>query len=536
MTLPARNATIGGVMEKQTPANHVTGPFVAQHAADVIGVLSGFDRLRLRGTLRTLYQPSVMMRYLYLCHVLLKGFKNYALSLTERIIRQAQQMANQAGRPWEYLGSTRISKEAYARQLARVEPVKTGLIGILRCVEPCQTYEVRGGRLWLKDARCMHLYFYEQHPLFGFMHLRLQTWFPFQIEICLNGREWLARQLDRAGVAYARQENYFAWIADLPRAQSLMNQQLQTHWRTHLQGLLDQCHPFHKEICRPLEWEYYWTCCESEYATDLMFRDPARLAALYPRLVQHALLNFSSRDVLRFLGRNVPLTGKARFQGEILTDLKARAEGIRIKHRVNRNSLKMYDKFGRGLRVETTIDQCEDFQVWRRPEGRPDQPKKWRAMRRGLADLDRRAQVSQAANERYLLALAAVDEKTPLRQLAEHLCRPVWRKGVRYRALNPWSPLDGTLLQAINRGEFALNGLRNRDIRGRLFPAQASVKEQRRRAARVSRLLALLRAHGILRKITGTHRYHLTARGRTVVTALLTAREADTQQLTKLAA
>ena len=523
-------------MEKKTPANNGTCPFVTQHAADVIGVLSGFDRLRLRGTLRSLYQPSVLMRYLYLCEVLLKGFKTYALGLTERILGQAQQMANQASRPWVYLGSPRTSKEACARQLAQAKPVTEGRIGILRCVEPGQTYQFRAGRLFLKDARGLHLYFYQQHPLLGFRHLRLPTWFPFQIEICLNGREWLAQQLDRAGVAYERQENYFAWIADLPPAQSLLNQQLPTPWRTHLQGLLDQGHPLHKEICRPLEWEYYWTCCQSEYATDVMFRDPARLAALYPRLVQHALLNFSSRDVLRFLGRKVPLTGKSRCEGEILTDLKARAEGIRIKHRVQRNSLKMYDKFARGLRVETTIDQCEDFQVWRRPEGRADQPKKWRAMRRGLADLDRRAAVSQAANARYLLALAAVDQKTPLRQRAEQLCRPVRRKGVRSRALNPWSPRDGALLQAINRGEFALNGLRNRDLRRLLFATQASVKEERRRAARVSRLLALLRAHGILRKITGTHRYHLTARGRTVVTALLTAREADTQQLAKLAA
>jgi hypothetical protein len=132
--------------------------------------------------------------------------------------------------------------------------------------------------------------------------------------------------------------------------------------------------------------------------------------------------------------------------------------------------------------------------------------------------------------------LATVEEKTPLRQLAAQLCRPVRRKAHRYRALNPWSPLDGTLLEFISRGEFTLNGLRNRDLRAHLYPSRAPAREERRRAARVTRLLALLRAHGILRKVTGTHRYQLTARGRTVVTALLTAREADTEKLTQLAA
>jgi hypothetical protein len=531
---------------KNKALGNVTYPFVAKHAADVIGVLSGFDRLRLRGTLRALYQPTVLLRYLFVCQVLLKGFKSYARGVTQRMVAHAEGMAAQAGRPWRYLGSGKISKEKVVRQILEQDPVEKGLVAILRCVEPCQTYEIHGesksGRTQIRPvlthAKCLHLYFYHQHPVFGLMHLRLQTWFPFQIEICLNGREWLARQMERTALSYQRQDNYFAWLEDPRQAQRLMERQLQCCWRTHLKRLLDQNHPLHREICRPLDWEYYWTCCESEYATDIMFRDPARLAALYPRLVQHALLSFGSADVLRFLGHKVPLSGKIhpKFQGQVVTDLKARPEGIRIKHRAEHNSLKMYDKFGRGLRIETTINQPKSFRVFRRPEGAPDQPRKWRALQRGLGHLDRRAEVSKAANERYLLALTAVEEKTPLRQLASKLCCSVRRKGRRYRALNPWSPSDGTLLELISRGEFALNGLRNRDLRAHLYPAKASAPEERRRAARVSRLLVLLRAHGILRKVTGTHRYRLTERGRTVVTALLTAREADTEQLTKLAA
>jgi hypothetical protein len=529
-----------------TPSNNVTCPFVAKHSADVIGVLSGLDRLRLRGTLRALYQPTVLLRYLFVCQVLLKGFKNYALGLTKRIVEHAEGMAIKGGRPWRYLGSGRIPKEEVVRQIMEEDPVEKGLVAILRCVEPCQTYEIHGEpklartqiKPVLKHSKCLHLYFYHQHPIFGLIHLRLQTWFPFQIEICLNGREWLARQMDRTGLRYQRQDNYFAWLEDPLKAQGLMDRQLQCGWRTHLKRLLDQNHPLHREICRPLDWEYYWTCCESEYATDIMFRDPDRLAALYPRLVQHALLSFGSADVLRFLGHKVPLSGKLhpKFEGQVVTDLKVRPEGIRIKHRLNHNSLKMYDKFGRGLRIETTINQPKAFRVFRRPEGAPGQPKKWRALQRGIAHLDRRAEVSKAANERYLLALTSVDEKTPLRELAGKLCQTIKRNGYRYRALNPWSPLDGELLQAISRGEFALSGLRNRDLRAVLYPAKASAKEERRRAGRVSRLLALLRAHGILRKVSGTHRYHLTPKGRTVVTALLTAREADTEKLTKLAA
>ena len=522
-------------MKKNTP-NNVTHPFVAGHQAEVIGILSGFDRLRLRGTLRSLYQPNVLLRYLYVCQVLLKGFKAYSMNLTRRIIDHAEQMALAAKRPWLYLGSSRTSKEELARQIACKDHIEHGLIAILRCVEPCQTYEVRGSSPFLKTAKCMHLYFYQQHPQWGFMHLRLQTWFPLQVEVCLNGREWLSRQLDRAHIPYERQDNYLAWIKDLPRAQSLMDQQARLQWPTALKRLLDQCHPLHREICCPLEWQYYWSCCESEFATDVMFKDPARLAALYPRLTQHALLSFGSRDVLRFLGRNVPLSGKSRFAGEVLSDLQSRPEGLRVKHRVGRNSLKMYDKFGRGLRVETTINECEDFQVYRRAEGKPKSAKAWRSLRRGLADLPRRAEISRAANTRYLHALAAVEETQPLNQLVGGLCGPVRSKGRRWRGLNPWSIQDGQLLEAINRGEFALNGLRNRDLRALLYPGRACRKRQRQQAARISRLLALLRAHKILRKVPRSHRYQLTQRGRTIVTALLTARHANIKQLEKLAA
>jgi hypothetical protein len=522
-------------MKKNAP-NNVTYPFVTRHQADVIGILSGFDRLRLRGTLRSLYQPRVLMRYLWLCRVLLKDFKVYATHLTARILQGAEQMAGAAHRPSIYLGSTKVSKEELARQIARKDQIERGLIAILRCVEPCQTFEIRGLSPVLKTAKCMHLYFYQQHPQWGFMHLRLQTWFPFQIEICLNGREWLARQLDKAHIGYQRQDNYLAWIQDMARAQALMDRQCHQQWPAALQSLLDQCHPLHREICRPLNWQYYWSCCESEFATDVMFKEPAPLASLYPRLAQHALMSFGSRDVLRFLGRNVPLSGKSRFSGQVLSDLQSRPEGLRVKHRVGRNSLKMYDKFGRGLRVETTINECEDFQVYRAAEGQPNGAKGWRSLRRGLADLPRRAQLSHAANTRYLHALAAVEQSQPLNQLVQGLCGPVWSKGRRWRALNPWSRQDGALLEAINRGEFALNGLRNRDLRALLYARHPSKNQQRRQAARISRRLALLRAHGILKKVPHTHRYQLTQQGRIIVTALLIVRNTTIQQLERVAA
>jgi hypothetical protein len=154
-----------------------------------------------------------------------------------------------------------------------------------------------------------------------------------------------------------------------------------------------------------------------------------------------------------------------------------------------------------------------------------------------VADLWRRGQLCQAANSRYLEALASVTGKSPLHQEALGVCRAIVVQGKRYRALNPWAAEDGRLLETISRGEFALSGLRNRDLRSLLYRAKTTSKvQQRRQAAAITRRLALLRAHGLLRKVSATHRYQLSARGRRVVTALLAARNADVDQLTKIAA
>ena len=140
------------------------------------------------------------------------------------------------------------------------------------------------------------------HEQLGFLHLRLQTWFPFLVQICLNGREWLARQMDGAKLSYRRADNCFPWIADVGRAQALIDQQHQTNWPELLRPLLKQCHPLQAEITAPIGAQYYWTAAETEYATDLMFRDRAVLGWIYPALVHHAVMSFGSEQVLRFMG------------------------------------------------------------------------------------------------------------------------------------------------------------------------------------------------------------------------------------------
>ncbi len=522
--------------------------FIAKHQDQIAGVLSGFDRLVFRGTLRRIRYQQGMKGYLWANQVLLKDFGAHAEQVTERLKEASLAQARAAGRPVEYLPSSQVSKEQIARQITAQDGISSGLVCVLTSVEPCWSFELHRNRenkrleLEPRYRRCLFLYHYWMHPVFGFMNARIQSWFPFPIQICLNGREWLAQQMEAAGLDYVRQDNCFPWIADWNKAQRLMDRQLKSNWPKLLDGIARQLNPIHAEIFRQYPVRYYWSTYQSEWATDIVFRQAAYLRRLFPRLVEHAMTSLASTDVMRYLGKRVTLGGQVPkwFHGEVVSDLKHREEGVRVKHSVNGNSVKAYDKaftvVGSVLRAEATLHNGDDFRVYRPKEGDPDGELAWRKMRRGIADLHRRAEVSRKATERYLDALATVDDDTTLEELISRLGQPKQWKGGRARALRPFED-DRALLEAVSRGEFTLNGFRNRHLRTILFlqPVKTD-QEKRRRSAWVSRKLRLLRAHGLIRKITGTHRYQLTSSGRKVITAILTALSSTVRQLTHIAA
>jgi len=514
--------------------------FIQRHGDLVIGMLNGFDRLRFRGSKRLLCNVGGMYSYLWQAHVLLKDFKDYAMSLTEQLRRATVRVAEAAGRPLQYLASSSLVKEDLARDMARRDGITDGLIGIFSAVEPCWSYHIHRNRARKEldlvggPSKCLHYYHYYQHRQLGFLHVRLQTWFPFTIHICINGREWLARQLDAAGIGYVRRDNCFVDVADLKRAQQLANRQLQADWPRLLDRLAALANPIHRKLFGPVLVPYYWSVQQSEWASDVLFQSAAALSELYDRLIHHGMTTHSSREVMRFLGRAVPAHGGVhrRFKGQVVSDIRARPEGIRIKHRVDRNSIKMYNKQGSVLRVETTVNEPRDFKAFRPKEGDKGGQKQWRYLRRGVADLHRRAEVCQAANERYLESMAAVDSSEPLGELVKPLCRPVNWKGQRVRALHPLSGDDAALLEAVGRGEFLLNGFRNRDLQALLYgPSKAGTRQRQQHSAAVTRRLRLLRAHGLIRKVPHTHRYVVSPLGHNAIAALLSARKADTAKL-----
>jgi hypothetical protein len=515
--------------------------FLERFALLVAGVLSGFDRLVFKGKLCALYAPECMNWLLSANHVSHKEFKQYAKEVTARVINASAVTQAKAQDRYRYLNSSKIDKEQAARQFVSARGRKPGLVCVLGCVEPCWTFDwvtERNGVSTIRGepGKCMHLYHYYQHPTFGWLYVRLQTWFPFEIQVGLNGREWLAHQMDRDKLRYRRHDNKFLWVQDWQRAQRLLDEQLRTDWQHELDALQQQVHPLHPQHLGRMPVKYNWTAFQSEWATDIAFRRQEELEPWFERWLRQAMLSYDHNDILGFFGHAPSLyrKGRHRIETSVLTNF----EGRRIKHCVGSNSLKLYHE-ANVLRTETTLNNAESIYVCRPPADDPAGTARRRPMRRSVVDLPQRADFCQAVNERYVQALADTAETRTVRELAEPLTRrvpePSRKSGsaTRYvRGLNPLAQADAALLTAISDPRWMVQGLRNRDLVAALYPtATDNPAERRRRSARVTRLLRLLRGNKLLDKIPGSHRYQVGAEARIRIQALLACRNANPDQL-----
>jgi hypothetical protein len=508
--------------------------FLVQQQSRVIGVLSGFDRVLFRGTLPSVSYLAGLEAFMASHRILYKDFGGFVQRLSEQIKTHAAALAAQHHRRFRYLASATVSKEELARKIQQDDAIEAGLVCVFSCVEPCTTYTVQRERATKMirvvpaQRKCLHLYFYFVDREFGLMHVRLQTWLPFTIQVCLNGREYLARCMERAGMAFEQRDNCFTRIDDLPRAQKMLDRLTERRWENFLNVLARRVNPLLDDTFGFDVHGYYWTMRQSEYATDVMFRDAARLRETYPHLVNHAIQGLTCQDVMRFLGRRPD----QRFQGEASSDVVKRIEGVRVKHRVEENSIKMYDKQGSVLRIETTINDPRRFKVRRRVTRKGQAGMHWVPMRKGLADIARRVEICRAANERYLEALAVVGQPQPIATMLDPVSRRVIRDRRPYRALRPVAQQEAEVFRILLRGEFVLQGFRNADVRRALAPELDKDAKQRHQASgRVTRLLRLLRAHGLIRKVSTTRYYRITDKGKRLMTTALQLRATDLAHL-----
>jgi hypothetical protein len=485
-----------------------------RYADKISGVLSCFDRVVITGTLPEICHAEAMGRHLTQQGVRLFDYTQWAEPLREEIRQYAERLASEAGLTIEFIRRKNFRKEDRVRELLNKRGDHPGLVHIFSAMESCPSfkpwYDKATGKTSLlsTEGRCLHYYFYFIDQELGLCYLRVPTWAPFRLQFYFNGHNQVARQLSGRGIGYRLVDNVFVEIEDFERAQAVAD----SLRAEALHRLLDRIAGWLCPILPHFKIGYHWSLMQVEYATDIVFGGVKDLRPVYEELIRTAIHTVKPENVATFLGRKLD----ERFAGEIGNDLRTRIDGTRIKHHMGRNSIKMYDKLGRVLRLETTSNDVTFFKHYRRVEHRDGTwVMKNASVKKSIYSLPALAELMRAANRRYLEFLSALDDPTAGIKDLDRISKPAKEGQRTYRGINLLAEEDRVVLEAIFRGEFNLSGFQSRHLQD-LLPGKTP--------SQVWRLLKRLRTHGLIKKVGRTYKYYVTRLGQAVIGAALKLR------------
>jgi hypothetical protein len=477
----------------------------------IVCTLRCFDRVIFKGHL-AMAAASELERFVdYVLRVRRSHFiKVIAPQYADTLVEHAQRWARKHKRIYLYRTGS-FKKDQWAERLIREQRIERGLVGILCTQETCNSFALVPGenrpRFICKPRQQRVLYYYFLDPQLGLIHVRLQTWAPYTLQVYVNGHDWLAQQMARLGMGFVLKHNAFTQLDEPTKAQRQADRFAKLDWPKILGRYARLVNPLLRQelSCYNLRW----VVDQAEFATDLMFQSPSALSGLYQKLLQFAALTFTPKDILGFLGRK----WDRRFDGDVQTEVKTdRLLGTRIKHRMTRNWLKMYDKFGLILRVETVINRPKEFSVYRTRHHRDGTTSQgYFPMNKDVGSLVHYQEQARACNRRYLDALAIVDDPAPAYQQLRQLTEPKRVADRSSAGFNPARREDVRLFAAVLDGDHIARGFRNKDIRAALFDVATP---SRQHSAAVGRLLKRLHHRQLVAKIPRTRRWRVTDAGR----------------------
>lgn len=498
---------------------------IKQNEEKINGILATFDRMIINGYLLNLCNYRQFLFYLIQNNINLKDFDKFALEQTTSLCNHIDGYIKENNCEAIYLNSGKIDKNEIVTNILEKNPNKTGLITTLTVVEVCNTMTVKPNKetqkleVTSRPAKCKHYYFYYNDEEFGLMYLKIQTWFPYNVQIYINGREYLSKIFDKNNIKYEMYNNSFSYIEDFDKAQKLADNILNQKLSDSFDGLVSKINNHLPNIVNIFSHSYYWCIDQCEFATDINFKSREDLSLFYKTLVETTYFTFSSEDIYSFFGRNISRIHNFT-KGEIVSDLRNRYQGYRIKFKINNNQIKMYDK-GNNLRIEVTINNPKDFKVLKVKEndetGEVIETKEWVPMGKSIANLYRYAEISRSITKRYIEALPEIDmNKVPSKEI-KSISSSIIVNERKYTGFNILSEDTLNLFKIISSGEYLINGFSNKLIRESYFLHEVSKKD----INKMTRLLSKLRVHGIIKKVPNKNKYYLTTKGRRITNSIL---------------
>lgn len=509
--------------------------FLENFGDKIIGVQQGFDHIMIKGYIRDFQIPKCFYAFLSKEKCLLKDYSNYVQKKTQIIKDYVKEISDTTKCHTEFLASPTTDKLEIAKSIYKRDPSREGLLCILSCVEPCYAITVRknpnNGELEKRYEyrKCTQYYFYYNDKDFGIMFIKIQSWLPYTVKIYINGKEYLKRQLQRKGIRYNSYNNSLTWVEDIKKSQSISDKFIEKKWHKVLDVLARRVNPLIKEIERLTGRKAYTWCLDySEYATDILFKNRQTLEEIYPKLVEYASLCQVGENIFTFFGKKLHGTNK----GEAVSDRKNYyQQGFRVKFVMGKNSIKMYDK-NSVLRIETTVNNSRFFKIIKQGN--------WLPMGKGISNMYRIAEISRKCNERYLDSLSVINSNADIDRSIESLChtkittlskKTSTGKPRSYGAFNLLRDSTCKLFNAIMNGAYVIIGFTRKDIIDSLIRMNAFSKTEmsnmKKLTDKVTRLLAKLRAHGLIQKYAKTFKYRVTLKGQEVISRIILFKKMD---------
>jgi len=482
-----------------------------RYASKIRGVLSCFDRVVITGTIPEICHAKAMTDHLFLAKIRIFDYTKFAEPLRDEIRNNAERLAQENGLEIEFIRKKDFRKEKRLKKILAERGDYPGLVHIFSAMEPCPSFkpwhDKKTGKTFLKstEAKCLYYYFYFLHEDLGLCYLRVPTWAPFRLQFSYNGHHQLATRLRKRGIGYRLIENGFVEIEDFEAAQKLVD----TLRVEKLQRELDRVARQFCPVIRHFPSGYHWSLMQVELATDVVFKRQSDLQSLYETLTRTAIHAVKPAQVATFLGRKL----HGNYGGDMGNHFTTRIEGTRIRHQMGPVSIKMYDKLGIILRIETTTVDVSFFKHHRRVEHREGGwEMKVAPVKKSIYSLPVLDELMSAANRRYLEFISAIEDSTVGRQNLEKISKPAEDGQRTYRGFNFFAEEDHQLFEALVRGEFNIHGFKNCLLRAVLVGKSGP---------QVSRMLKRLLLHGLIKRVRGTYRYYLTRLGKKVVTTAL---------------
>lgn len=486
-----------------------------KYSDKIYGTITCYDRMIIQGYIPNWSHADAMTAYMKSNAIRIFDYSSFSQPLTDQVRHNAQQIAHENGIEIEFIRKLHAFRKDDHIQKIISETGKTeGLIHIFSAMESCNTYkpwhDKTTGRTFLKfdKSKCLHYYFYFIDRELGLCYLRVPTWPPFRLQFYMNGHNLLAHKLDKKQISYTMLDNAFLEISDMETAQKLSDRINPEE----LHKVLDVFAKRYSPVPYSLGLWYTWTVQQIECATDIMFRKPEFLEPLYDEIVRTAIFTVKPDNIATFLGQRITYNCIK----EIGTNYNQRILGTRIKHRMGDVSIKMYDKFGRVLRIECTCNNIGTFRVEREVSHRDGTSSIQKApLKKSIYSLYQLFTILKAANSRYLEFISSFDDHSSGRKKLDEISRPQKEKERTYRGFNFFDARDLTVLEAISRGEYMALGMQGKNVRQYLPGVTASA---------MTRIFKRLRLHGLIEKIPGSYKYLITTLGKEVITAGLTVK------------